>query len=393
MRLTDEQLKEIMEKYHVDTLWSYSRLDTFRISPYLFFLKYVKKEQPKKDEVSPYGIIGGACHAVLEKFYRQEISYEDMAKEFENEYVVQIELFGLKFNNTDKVLNSSIERKYKVDLEHFFKNYKPVHGKHRLEQFVSMEVIPGIAIGGYIDDVTKEKDGMVHIYDFKTSSRAGFVGKKLVEHSHQLAIYAEAIRQMGIPKEKITASFVMMKYVDVDIKQKNGTTKTSTIERCQIGEKLRSKADMWLKTYGITEYEGKTADDLLAEMVSDNTIEGLPKEVREKFIIYDCYIDVKDIFDIYDALKKEIIDIVADIDNRMHEYKETHDDIVWYDSEESMKKNSYYLTQITEYRIDQIKPFLSYCEKMESENEDLLETKTETIVESVEDFSWVEGLV
>ena len=314
-----------------------------------------------------------------------------MLGEFQNEYATQIELFELKFNNSDEKLNESISRKYKADLEHFFSNYVPVPGKHWMEQFVSLEVQGGIAIGGYIDDVTKEEDGTIHIYDFKTSSKSGFTGDRLREHSHQLVLYAEALRQKGVPKEKIAASFLMMKYVDVDIVQKNGTTKTSCIERYKIGEKLQSKAAMWMKSFG---YNEETTNETLALMISKNTIDVLPEEVKEKFTIRDCYIDVPDIFGIYKDLRTEIIDIVSDIDNRRHEYAETHDDAVWYDTEESMKKNSYFLLQICEYRLDQIKPFAKYCEKIENEKReyDLLGTNT-TSTSDDSDLKWVEDLI
>ena len=394
MRLSNEELEQVKEKYHVDELWSYSRLDTFRTSPYLFFLKYIKHEKPLKDIVSPYGIIGGACHETLEKYYKGDIKYSDMLNEFQTAYTMQIELFDLKFNVTDENMNKSIARKYKTDLEHFFANYKPVEGKHKMEQFVSMEVQSGIAIGGYIDDVIKEEDGTVHIYDFKTSSKSGFTGDRLREHSHQLVIYAEALRQAGVPQDKIAASFLMMKYVDVDITQKNGKIKTSTIERCQIGEKLQSKASVWLKETGLSEEE---QNELLAQMIQDNSIDCLPDSVKEKFVIRDCYIDVPDIFGIYDELRLEIIDIVADIDNRKHEYDETHDDHVWYDTDESMEKNSYFLVQISEYRIDQIRCFAEYCERLEREEDakreasDLLGiTRKEKANE--EDLSWLDDL-
>lgn len=395
MRLSEEELARVREKYHVDELWSYSRLDTFRISPYLFFLKYVKHEQPKKDMVSPYGIIGGAVHTVLEKYYKGDIQYKDMLEEFQNEYATQIELFELKFNNSDEKLNESISRKYKADLEHFFSNYVPVPGKHWMEQFVSLEVQPGVVIQGYIDDTVKEEDGSIHLYDFKTSSISGYRGDRLIEHSHQLVLYAEALRQKNVPEDKIKLSFNMLKYVNVDIEQKNGSIKTSTIERCQIGEKLQTKASMCLKNFGYSEEEMNT---YLADMLTDNSIEGLPDEVKAKFVIKDCYIDVPNPFEIYKDLKLEIIDIVSEIDNRKHEYAETHDDKVWYDDEELIKEQMYFHLQLSDYAPQQHKPLWIYLEKLEKEEEekkasmDLLGVtkKTES---GDDDLSWIDNII
>ena len=76
MRLNKEELKEIERKYGVDTLWSFSRFDKFRQSKYEFFLSYIKHEVPQ-GEISPYGILGGECHDLIESFYNGEIKYMD----------------------------------------------------------------------------------------------------------------------------------------------------------------------------------------------------------------------------------------------------------------------------------------------------------------------------
>jgi len=395
MRLSSEELEKVKEKYHVEELWSYSRLDTFHTSPYLFFLKYVKHEQPKKDIVSPYGIIGGAVHSVLEKYYNGEIKYGDMLEEFRTEYMTQIELFGLKFNNVDEKLNQSIAMKYKTDLEHFFENYKPVDTKHEMERFLVTEIQPGLVINGYADDIYKDSDGNYVINDFKTSSKSGFSGEKLKEKAAQVIIYAKALEQLGVPANKIKAQFNMLRYCNVDIIQKNGKSKVSTIERCQIGEKLQQKAAMWLKETELSEEE---QNEILALMIQNNTIEHLPDNVKNKFDIKDCYIVIDDPLSMYDDLRKEIIDIVSEIDNRMHEWKEKHDDQVWWDDEESVEKNSYFLIQISEYSIEQHRPLAAYCDRLAKEEEekraaqDLLGVTKKTTAGD-DDLSWLDELV
>lgn len=395
MRLTEQEIEKVKEKYHVDELWSYSRLDTFRTSPYLFFLKYVKKEQPKKEIVSPYGIIGGACHEALEKYYKGEIQYGDMLKEFQTAYTMQIELFDLKFNGTDEELNRNIANHYKADLEHFFANYKPVETKHEMERFLVTEVQSGLVVQGYSDDIYKDQDGNYWINDFKTSSKSGFSGEKLKEKSAQLIIYAKALEQLGVPKEKIKCQFNMLRYCNIDIMQKNGKTKTSTIERYQIGEKLNPKAAMWLKETNLSEEE---QNELLAQMIQDNSIDCLPDSVKEKFTINDCYIVIDDPLSMWEDIRREIIDIVSEIDNRIHEWREKHDDNVWWDDRELLEKNSYFHTNISEYRLDQHLPMWEYCKELEAAEEekraaqDLLGvTKKDSNAE--DDLSWLEDLV
>ena len=390
MRLTDEQLEKVKAKYNVEELWSFSRFDTFRISPYLFFLKYVKKEQPKKDIVSPYGIIGNAAHTILEKLYSGDIQYSEMADAFLNEYTTQIEIFGLKFNNTDEKMNDSISIKYKRDLEHFFRNYKPIDAKHQMEKFIATEVQPGVAVlQGYIDDVCKI-DGKYIITDFKTSSKSGFIGEKLKEKAAQLAIYAKGLEQMGVPADSVVARFCMLKYVSVDIRQKNGKVKTSDIERCKIGERLQPKAAVWLKEFG---YSKEEINNFLAQMFVDNSIDCLPDEVKECFTIRDCYIEIENPLDVYEEVKKEIIDVVSEVDNRMHEWEQTFDEKIWWDPEDLLEENSYYHVQISSYNINQHKPFYEWCQKQEEQkaaSEDLLGVTAKEKEEN--DMSWLNDI-
>jgi hypothetical protein len=64
MRLTDEELKKIMLKYNVNRLYSWSKISTFMISPYLYYLKYVlHKEGDSQNCV--YGTMGGLAHDIL----------------------------------------------------------------------------------------------------------------------------------------------------------------------------------------------------------------------------------------------------------------------------------------------------------------------------------------
>lgn len=60
------------------------------------------------------------------------------------------------------------------------------------------------------------------------------------------------------------------------------------IERNSIGESLINTAKMWLKNFGYKDDIDKYVD----EMALNNNIDCLPDEVREKFEIHDCYVQV-----------------------------------------------------------------------------------------------------
>ena len=82
MRKTPEELEKIKQQYGVDELWSFSRLNKYVTSPYEYYLKYILKiKEDKSDGI--YAVSGGTVHNIIEKFYKKEISYEDMISEYE----------------------------------------------------------------------------------------------------------------------------------------------------------------------------------------------------------------------------------------------------------------------------------------------------------------------
>ena len=67
-RLSKEQLEIIMKKENCNRIWSWSRINTFMISPYEYYLKYIIKEkEDRKDCI--YSVTGGIAHDILERYY------------------------------------------------------------------------------------------------------------------------------------------------------------------------------------------------------------------------------------------------------------------------------------------------------------------------------------
>ena len=55
-----------MKKEGCDRIWSWSKINTYMISPYEYYLKYILKEkEDKKDCI--YATTGGIAHDILEK--------------------------------------------------------------------------------------------------------------------------------------------------------------------------------------------------------------------------------------------------------------------------------------------------------------------------------------
>ena len=302
--------------------------------------------------------------------------------------------FNTPVEFAESIKNNNIKSKYYKDLLHFFNNYQKLPYKMLNEQFLTIKITDDIIFQGYADAIYKNEDGIFTIVDYKTSTK--YSAKSLIAHSAQLVLYCEALRQAGIPKDKIRCCFNFLKYVDIDCEQVNGKNKTRSIERCEIGDKLQSQVKIWLKKYG---YE----DDLmeyLDALVQSNDIKVLPQEIQDKFVIYDCYTYIDDVWELYDKLKEEIIETITEINDKTAKYNELKDtDIdaaehLFWDDEESLKEQSYYYNNLCGYTIPTIKPYKEYLDKINAEkNGGLLgiNKKEDEIAE--DDLSWLDGLV
>lgn len=398
MRLSFEELENVKKKYNVDELWSFSKFDTYRTSKFEWMLKYLQKVKENNDKVSAYASLGGMVHDSLERFYNGEQKYENLATEFDDNFTTMIDVAGLCFDRCDSEKNDNIKNKYYKDLIHYFNNFTPIQSKTLMEQFVSISVTNDIVFQGYIDCMNKDEEGNVIITDFKTSSK--YSPKALIEHSAQLVLYAEGLRQKGIPKNKIRCRFMFLKYVDIDCEQVNGKIKTRTVERYEIGNSLQASAKVWLKKLG---YENDMIEYLDA-LAQSNDINSLPSDVASKYVVRDCEVCIDDIWDIYDNLKKEIIDTVSEIREKIKQYNalksvdiDAAEHLFW-DDEESLKAQSYYYNNLSGYNIHTLKPFEEYLNMINAEkNGDVFgniinPSSSSSNVDNDDDLSWLNDL-
>lgn len=395
MRLSYEELNKIKEKFGVDQLWSFSKFDSYRTSKYEWMLKYIKHLPENNDKPSAYASLGGAVHDVLEGLYEDNVKYEDMVNQFEDIWTTNIEIAKLVFDRNDSTKNDNIKNKYYKDLVHFFKNYNKLPYKMQNEQFVTIKITDDIVMQGYIDAVYKNEDGVFTIVDYKTSTQ--YSGKAIAEHAAQLVLYSEALRQLGIPKDKIRCCWNFLKYVNIDCEQMNGKIKTRTIERYEIGEKLQASVKAWLKKLG---HEEKM-EEYLHTLIMTNDIKCLPEDVQSKYTINDCYVYVEDIWDFYETLKEEIIETVTEINQKTEEYEclmaigdKYGAEALFWDDEESLKEQSYYYSNLCGYSISTIKPYKLYLDKMNAEKNGDMFGGTKKVSEEIEedDLSWLNNL-
>ena len=392
MRLTSEELEKVKEKYGVDELYSWSKVNTFMTSPYEFYLQYILHKKEDVDNCA-YAPLGGCVHQVIEDYYSGKIKYEDMIDNFEDSWITAIDIANLLFDRNDETKNENIKNKYKINLTHFFNHHKPIKNKVELERFRAAK-IGDYVLQGYADAITKDDEGNFVVIDWKTSTK--YSKKALEEHSGQLTVYAIALMQLGVPLNKIRCAFNFLKYCTVEYEQANGTVKTRDIERFELGEKLQSNLRVWLKKLG---YEDQM-DEYLKMVIDTNGIECLPKDVQAKYKISDCYcyIDLNE--ELVNKWTDEIIATIKDIELRRADYEETHSENVWWDTDESVKAQSYYFSTLCGYSANLHKPYAEHLKKLEaSKNGDIfgniINTSSSNVINSKNDeldLSWLDNI-
>lgn len=355
-RLSPEELKRVIEQEGCDRLWSWSRINCFRTSPYEYFLRYVKGVKEDRQDCI-YGAVGGMCHEILEKLYTNKIKHEDMAESFEDIWTVAYDISKLKFDRNDEEKNEKIGSKYYENLKHFFSNHSMLKHKPAIEKFVKIRIGEDV-FQGYIDCCFKDDDGNFNIVDFKTSTI--YKGSKAENECGQLVLYAIALNQMGVPMENIRIGWNFLKYCTVQYQQKNGAIKTKEVERHKIGENLQSNAGMWLREFGYN------TDEYLMELLESNDIDVLPDEVKEKYILSDCYVYVPLTQKLIDRWIETVTTTIMDIRMRETDYNKTQSEMYFYDTDESVEKNSYYFATLCGYSPNLHKPYQQHLSKLEA---------------------------
>lgn len=372
VRKTSEELNVIKKKYNVSEIYSWSKYNTYKNDYFEYFLKYIAKiKEDRKDGI--YSISGGCCHSILEKFYSKEIKFEDMMPAYEDE-LFNFNISELKYDRTNDEKNEKIAKKYEDCIRHFFLNHNVINKKVEIERFILIQ-IGKFLFQGYIDFIFKEGKDVV-ITDWKTSSI--YTGKKINSEKGQLVLYAEGIRQLGIPLENIKIRWAFLKYVTVETQQANGKTTERNIVRCEIGESLKSNIKMWLnKSKSYTEEQIEAYLDMVS---LTNDLSCLPEDIRSKYKIKDCYVNIPFTQEEIDNLKEDIIDTIIDISKKEAEYLKTKDENVWW--EDITDEKSYFFANLSGYSASIHKPYAAYLEKRNM-------FKNQTNENDDEDLSWL----
>jgi len=304
--------KNIIDKYGEEPMiWSYSRLGTFHNCVHEYYLNKIKGYESCNNI---YTLCGSVAHDLLEDFYNGKIKYESLSDKFEQNFLA-IEVSDYRFS-ADQERNLSMRNKYKDCVMHFFKNHQIVKSKVLTEKHIWID-IKGRLFTGYIDAIHKEGDYYI-ITDYKTSNINEYKGKKLKQNQKQLLLYALGIHQLGIPLDKIKIRWNFLKYLNIKYPLKNGKTKITQAERHKWVDKIKNplKKDI-LKKYDIEEYE---ADIKIIDLIKQNSLDGIHKDIIDKYKIEDCYVygDISEetIKELQDEMEEDIIKILERGENK-----------------------------------------------------------------------------
>ena len=378
MRKTTEELQTLMIENDVTCLWSWSKFNTYLNDPYSYFLKYIMKVPEDRGD-NAYSFLGGFLHDILEKFYKDEVTNEEMATMFQ-EKVFEQELMDIKFVS-DKDKNKSIGNKYIDCVSHFLYNYVK-DDNALIEKFVSIKVGNNMFFG-YVDKIHVDEK-IIYIDDFKGSTI--YKGDKIDKEKGQLLLYSMAISStFKVPISNIRARWNFAKYVNVEYEQVNTKKIITQVERHALVKGLYSKLKTWFNKYGYSDEDFEMYYEkarMLNEQgkVDFDCLRDMPKEIRSKFKISDCLIAVPiDEFDIEEFTNK-INTTCSEICEKEQQYFTTLDECLFWTKID--EQNSFFFTNLCGYSSKHHLPLKEYYDNLNK----LDDTSSTTTVDVDADF-------
>ncbi|HSX49303.1 MAG TPA: ATP-dependent DNA helicase [Candidatus Saccharimonadales bacterium] len=186
----EEKRKTKLDKFHVDYI-SYSQIETFKVCPLHYKLRYILKVPTPPSAAQSFGI---SVHNALRDFY-SSIQAGEKGTE-------KLLLNSLKNNwISEGFLTKAHEKKFLEQAKKYLSDFfKKEYDKNKipvlLEQSFTIPIERErlLKIGGKMDRVDELPDGSIEIIDYKTG--ANVPTQKEVDHDKQLTFYALAATTM-----------------------------------------------------------------------------------------------------------------------------------------------------------------------------------------------------
>ena len=216
---------------------SFSKTEGYFKCPLSYKIKYKSGLKiPYKTNI--HSDIGSLCHSLIEKYIMYDWDKEKMIAEF----MMMAKVIVQKY---DKTLDIPII----TSLLHFFKNSNFIDDLRNYELEFEKPVYFKVKedgqkqywFVGFIDLVMKDKEGNIHIVDFKTSSISSYTGKKLEFNILQLLLYAY-VYELHYKVEVKDVSYLFMKFCNIKyLNYEDKKRKKSKLERVHISKELEEK--------------------------------------------------------------------------------------------------------------------------------------------------------
>ena len=325
-RIEDARLTELREQGK--NIYSISRLNTLDQCPYSAYITYVLKD---RGEDNIWAALGSVMHDTLQDIIDNSTPTDVLIKNLNNS-IEDLDIIGLDFPK-DRNGGTSIRDNWIKNMTNFCQNFQVPDGKFETEQLVIYKVSDDDYVQGYIDltRIDDEENKVISIFDWKTSSQ--FKGDHLIEAGRQLVLYAKAKEQEGYKINKL--AWVMLKYCVVSWKQKNGKTKEKICEWRNYVSQIRPYLLDPPQAVNIDEIE---LDLLVDQAVQENSLAGLPAELRDQF-------EVKQYVRYYDYNQCVIDETLEYVDKQIKSYKDRGQDEKNYPPK-NIKNDSYFCSAL-----------------------------------------------
>jgi len=182
---------EIYRPLIEDIVWSYSNLESFHDCRYRWFLKYIKHCKPEDKFYASYGLF---MHTLLEKFYRGEMSKDEMLTTFLTAFSTEVLGTRPKASIVQKYIQRGID---------YLKSFEPFPYKTvAIEEKIDFSV-DDIKLTCRIDYIGEDENGDIIVIDNKsrdlkersTRKQPTLKDKELDSMLKQLYLYSAAIKE------------------------------------------------------------------------------------------------------------------------------------------------------------------------------------------------------
>src|SRR3989338_7896278 len=195
----EAKVEQISGKLKIDYL-SYSAIESFRICPLHFKLRYILRLPTAPSAALS---LGNSIHNALRDFYSVRRIRDGGSKSKELEFLLKL----LDRNWQQQGFSSQEhEQETKQTAKEYLQNYlkSPLHKFARpifIEKSFSFKVDPSLKILGKMDRIDDAGEGNIEIIDYKTG--ANLPNQNNLDHNLQMTIYALAAVNPGIVAKKI----------------------------------------------------------------------------------------------------------------------------------------------------------------------------------------------